>query len=339
MMYLYSWIIAVTTTLIACAGGSTPNTNQGRDSQSAGEGNAVAGDENDKPGKGKGISADDILGDDTSFLRAKYQVSLRTLGIDACKGEVIIRVKAKMSSGGADAAQLFEIKDGLVKCAGLGVFDVAEMLGSMQAQPVPSEVKQPVEVRDNVIGLKAMGSAVYEPARPMLPSFLAASPQELAALNVTRPVSMFDGNTQTTSNGVISIQTLGFGSWQPPNMARTFPKVLHFRTSTTGFNDADKISNMMADVLEFRISLDPIAILSIYFEGRASDYTNSLDKIDKEGKTSIGKLAKDNDGIKGAIKALGRFTKVKMQIDLIDQQNLDESDTTPVDDSEPIIGG
>lgn len=336
-MSIYSWIIAMTTTLAACAGGSSQPQEQNKDKKDS---NAIADvDADEKASKGQSISADDILGDDTSFLRAKYSLSLRTVGVNACKGEVVIRVKAKMSAEGTGAAQLFEINDGIVKCAGLGIFNVKEMLGSMEAQPTPSSIKQPVEVRDNVIGLKGMRNTIYEPARPMLPSFLAASPQELAMLNLTRAVNMVDGDTQQSSNGEITIQTLAFGPWQPPNLQRSFPKVLHFRTTTKGFEGADKISNLMADVLEFRISLDPIAILSIYFEGRASDYTSSLGKIDKDGKTSIGKMAKDNGGIIGAVSALARFTKVKMQIDLLDQQNLDETNTAPIDESEPIIGG
>jgi hypothetical protein len=53
---------------------------------------------------------------------------------------------------------------------------------------------------------------------------------------------------------------------------RPFPKTLDFETTTQGFDGVNKIINMLFDRMEFRISLDPLAIPYISFKGKVADF-------------------------------------------------------------------
>jgi hypothetical protein len=305
------------------------------------------------PEDGSTPSPDQLLGPDASFLRAKYGLSLRAAGINACLGEVLIAVKASPPKEGSGSSGLFEIQDGIVKCPGFGTFNLKEMLGAFQDQAPKPDVKNPVVVEDNVISMKVLQQGTYDPPRPLIPSFIAASADELKSLDVTKTVKLTDTKAGTESSGTVQVKTLSLDGWKPPKLDREFPRVLHFQVMNEGFSGADKIGNFIFDKMEFRISLDPIAILSISFDGRASDYTSALANLPagggdgKEG--ADGKEGggggleqilgggKDNP-LGGVISAFTKVIKIKLEMDLLDQQNLDETKTESTDSEGPVIG-
>lgn len=286
------------------------------------------------------MSADQILGRDASIVHAKYAITLRTAGVDACTGAVVIRVKAQAPpKTGDSSAGLFSIDDGIVKCPGVGTFDLKEMMGAFQDQSPPPDMSKAVDVTDHVIGLKALRDGRYDPPRPLLPSFLASEPDQLRTLDLKRSVTLTDTKTNTTATGEVQVKTLSLGEYKPEKMERTFPKVLHFQTTNTGFAEADKISNFIFDSMQFHISLAPLVILRIQFNGRASDYTGKLGELaNKKNSDPGGAAAPSIDpAFEGVIAAIGRFVKVQVEIDLIDQKNLDEKNSTS-QDAGPVIG-
>jgi hypothetical protein len=324
-----------------------------QDSGKAGAAGGEGAGANDPEEGGGQPAPDQLLGPDASFLRAKYGLSLRAAGINACLGEIIIRVKASPPKEGSGSSGLFEIQDGIVKCPGFGTFNLKEMLGAFQDQAPKPDVKNPVVVEDNVISMKVLQQGTYDPPRPLIPSFIAASPEELKGLDVTKTVKLTDSKANTESSGTVQVKTLGLDGWKPPKLDREFPRVLHFQVTNEGFSGADKIGNFIFDKMEFRISLDPIAILSISFDGKASDYTAALanlpagggdGKEGADGKEGGGGLeqilgggGKDNP-LGGVISAFTKVIKIKLEMDLLDQQNLDETKTEEPTSDGPVIG-
>ena len=292
------------------------------------------------------IDPADILTDKASLVKAKYGITLRAANVDACLGEVVIRVKAKAdiaSTSGDKSAGLFSIEEGIVKCPGIGIFNLKEMLGAFEDQSPPPDMSKAVDVSENVIGLRALRSGLYEPARPMMPSFLATKPDSLKTINVTRALTLTDAKTDAKTSGTVAVRTIALSEYKPPKMQRTFPKVLHFETKNTGFQDVDKVAHFLFESMEFHISLAPLAILRIKFAGRASDYSGQLDKVNPDstaaGSTPPGVMGggSANSGFGGVIDALGRFIRVEVELDLMQQQNLDDTNTAPQNDG-PVIG-
>ena len=176
----------------------------------------------------------------------------------------------------------------------------------------------------------------------MLPSFLATAPDVLRAIDVKRTVTLTDTKTNEKTTGDVEVKTLSLAEYKPVKMQRTFPKVLNFETTNSGFQGADKVAHFLFDSMQFHISLAPLAILRMQFQGRASDYTGQLDKLTSKGSgggsNPLGGLSGgDNNGLEGVIDAIGNVIKVQVELDLMQQQNLEDTNTPPEDDG-PVIG-
>lgn len=289
------------------------------------------------------------LPDDASLLKAKYQIVIEGAGVKACKGNVIVRIAANFEpKPDGSNAQLLQIPDGLVKCPAFGTFDLKEMLGSLGGAGEASEAsKNPLEIKDNLISIKGMGQSTYEPARPFMPSFLAASPEELKKFDVKREVSLTDAKEKTNAKGTVQVRTVSFGEgFQPPGVKRNFENVLYFEMLNDGFEGANKVTNFLFDRLAMRISLEPFAILSISFKGRASDLAEGAEGLGP-GAGGIGDILGGNKGPSadgsdfGAVaKSFAKLISISAELTLLDMQGIDESSQPAESVADgPSIGG
>jgi len=241
--------------------------------------NAEAGKNSELPlDAKKPVSPEDIIGKDASFLEAEYKFDITSLfGIGVCKGDIGLKLNANL--GKEATAAIFEIpKDkGIIDCGFLGgKINLADMLGAFSKEQIEM-VKDPIVVKNDVIRLKQLGFGLYSPPRPLLPSFIAAKKEKLETLSVTEAVTMTNQKDGSRSSGNITVRTLGMDqSYKPMRMERQFNKVLHFEVINEGFKDADKLSNMLFDRMEFKISLDPLAIVYVEFKGKVSDAMKAM---------------------------------------------------------------
>lgn len=296
------------------------------------------------PAVGADIHNEDIIGKDDKLLHATYDINVVSVGMPVCKGDIELQVAAMKS----DTAKLFDIPAGKVKCTLMGEIDLAATLGAFAGAET---VKDPMVVANDVISLKQVGLGVYSPARPMMPSFIASSKEALRNLNYSKTVTVTAADGKTAS-GTSLVHTLEFGaSYKPPRMSRTFNNVIHFEVINTGFNGVDKVTNMLFDRMEFRISLNPIAVLSIGFKGKAADYMAAAKNnpgLGGAGGGPLGGLTSGAGGIAGGglfgmiVQGLVKIIDVEMKMDLVTQDGLEkiseESEDSGGTDGETISG-
>lgn len=290
-------------------------------------------------------SAEELIGKDAAFLDADYKFDITSLfGIGVCKGDIGLKLNANM--GKKATAALFEIpKDkGVIDCGFLGgKINLAEMIGAFSKDQV-EQLKDPLVVKDNVISLKQLGAGRYEPARPLLPSFIATKKEKLASLNVTETVTMTNLKDGSTASGTVNVRTLGIDqSYKPLRMQRQFNNVLHFEVTNKGFQGADKLGNLLFDRMEFKISLDPLAILYVEFKGKVSDAMKAMGNGAGAGAGAGGAAGGLGGLAKGPlIGALTKVIDVKLKLDLISMKGLEDSDTAGEEGSDDLgeeIGG
>jgi hypothetical protein len=264
---------------------------------------------------------------DAKLLHATYDINVVSLGLPVCKGDIEMQINAALDK--SDSAQLFEIPSGKVKCTLMGEIDLAQTLGAFSSQG--DQVKDPMVVENDVIHMKQIGKGKYSPARPMLPSFIASSKKDLASLDYTKGVTITQEDGKTAS-GNVNVHTLAFGaSHQPPRMNRTFKNVLHFETVNTGFQGVDKVTNLLFDRMEFKISLSPISILYVSFKGKVADYQAAAQSSGIGGNSPLGGLAGGTGGFGGGglfgmiIQGLVKIIDVEMQMNLVKQEGLDKT--------------
>lgn len=264
----------------------------------------------------------DLIGKDASFLDATYDIAVTSLfGISVCKGDINLKFNAAMGEG--NTAEMFEIPKGDIDCGLAGKINLAEVLGAFGKQ---EQVKDPVVVKNNLINLKQLGGGTYHPPRPLLPSFIATKKEALAALNYTETTTLTSLKDGKKASGTVNVRTIGVDqSYKPVRMQRQFNKVLHFEVINKGFQDTDKFSNMLFDRMEFKISLDPIAVVYIEFKGKISDAL----KAAKENPGAAGGAggAGAAGGIGGLadgplIGALTKVIDVTIKLDLVKMKGL-----------------
>ncbi len=224
-------------------------------------GKAGAADADPTPDQGPDSDISEYV--EGKFITAHYSVKANVLGMGVCDGEVDIAIDPGL---GGTAGKLFDLQGGMT-CMGQEL-DFAKMLnGNDTGQPPVTEIS------DHVMGFKQLGPLLFEPARPFFPIFIATKKKDLRSLSVSRSLQMQNQATGEAGSGEVAINVTEFEmSYNPPAMVRTFKNSMRYNVTTSGFDTVkDKFSNMLFDRIEMVISLDPIAIPYILFQGKVND--------------------------------------------------------------------
>jgi hypothetical protein len=315
--------------------------------KTSGGGEAKSSDQEerpDDPGSSSSTDARDAIAPGSSLILANYYVTVKSLGIQQCTGGVQLKVNANM--GSADGGgKMLDIPEGKLSCALLGEIDLTQILGSAAGQ---SSTPPVVTVQNETIHLSAIGGGVFtqnpasDPGRPMFPSFIAGDPKKLAVLNYIKPltvISQAEGNK--TASGSVTLKMLYFNKlYESPHMKRKrpFPKTMAFETTTQGFDGVNKIINMLFDRMEFRISLDPLAITYISFKGKIADLGGGLGGL-LGGGGGAGGAGGLGGGLFGTIlQAMTKVISIEFEAHLVEQQGLSYK-TAEEEDNQEEIGG
>lgn len=256
--------------LCATTFGCSNSTSSGKESQLSGRLGAVSVPgqlpSNDDPSKANGLSGDlstAVVPDTVSLVNAEFKLTAKTLGIQACSGRMNMKVNAAVT--GTKTAQLFEVPAGGLDCGFLGKIDFAQILGAF-SQPPPAG-KETLVIANNVVSVSTLGDGNYSPARPLLPSFLAATPEEMAKLDyrqsditLTTPSGSDQGSVRVKMNSY----NQAFVSHET---GVAFKNVMDFTITNSGFNKLDKVSNFIFDEIRFKMNANPVSILSISLKG------------------------------------------------------------------------
>src|SRR5205823_6042326 len=102
--------------------------------------------------------------------------------------------KLNANFGKADQnAQMFEIPQGAIDCGLFGKIDLSQMLGAYGQKPpptVPDPVVTDADPNCPMIEFKELSAGLYNPPRPLLPSFIAGDKNALAKMHCTRSVTL-----------------------------------------------------------------------------------------------------------------------------------------------------
>lgn len=352
-------VFAAALTVTSC--GETAN----KQVKAGGGGNATANDGSDpslnNPQQNASIDQRDVIDPKAALISASYYVEVKSLGIKACTGEVKLKVNANMgNANAANGAALLEIPEGSLDCGMLGPIDLTQILGSAAGA---STVQPVMTVKNDVLHVSAIGAGVYsqdpakDPGRPMFPSFIAGNKSSLENLNYTKQltvISTMEGNKQ--AQGSVTLKMLYFNKlYESPHMKqkRPFPKTLDFEATTQGFEGINKILNMLFDRMEFRISLDPLAVPYISFKGKIADMMAAMPAGGAGGAGGIGGGLGGLLGGAGAgggagglggglfgtlIKGLTKVISIEFEAHLVDQEGLSYK-TVEEEDNHEEIGG
>jgi hypothetical protein len=253
------------------------------------------------------------LDPNASLVDATYRMNVTSLlGIEVCKGDIQIKINPAFDKQSTN--KIFDIPEGVLSCGMLGQINLAQALGAFNSVKPPDLLNgaEPVEVKDHVLRVKQLGYGLYNPARPLLPTFLSATPEELRRIQASSAVTLQDTKAGKTAQGNVALKVTTTGGVETPELiGKKFRKIMVFEVLNTGFDGVDKLSNFLFEKMEFKVSLQPLAILSIYFEGRISDVAGSM---------GGGGAVLPQGPI---ISALTKVIKVKMKADLISMEGLD----------------
>jgi hypothetical protein len=263
-----AWLAAILISLTACGGDvSRVETDIGHTSDAV--------ERTEGSDKKSGVKADDpadlIAGQ--SLIDAKYKVTVHVMGIGTCDGEANLKLNANFGKGtDAAAAQLLELS-GTLNCPLLGCqMDLAQMVGGAAGAPPGASESDPLVVKDSVMHLKQLGLSKFSPPRPFFPAFLSARREDLDGLYRSVELRATDLTDGTSGEGSVTLKMLGFGeSYDAKAMGRTFSDSMTFELKTEGFDGMNKIKAVLFDRLEFALSVKPLALLHIAFEGPVSD--------------------------------------------------------------------
>ncbi len=222
-----------------------------------------------------------LVPENIQFLKANYQINAKALGFKMCDGAIALEVNVAAKAG--NTPNLLKIPEGRLKCALVGEIDLAKLVSGFAATPPPGQ--NPVEIKDNVISLSVLGSGSYSPARPFLPAFVSATPDQLRSINLTRALTLTDQKLNKTSQGSANLRVLEVGAtYKSEQLAGKplFKNVLIFELKHSGFDDALIMNNMLWDRFKMWISLEPFAILRIEMDATVQD------AIDASGNPAAG---------------------------------------------------
>jgi hypothetical protein len=266
---------------------------------------------------------------DAAFLDADFKIEVKVLGAAICDGSIKIKINAAI--GAKNSAKLFEVPSGIVDCT-VYKFDLAEILGSITSEKPKIDVKDPLVVKDGIIAMKALGNGLYEPPRPLFPSFLAEERETLQKLDKRVSLRLTDKAENKSADGSVHLKMTALGAaYTAPAMQRSFPDTMQFELGIEGFDGVNKVGNFIFERMAFVMSLNPIALLHLEFAGPASDLAS--------GAAAAGiDIPKDDAGIvDGLINVIGGLVDVEVTLDLVKMENLGK--TPDPDDKGPVIGG
>jgi hypothetical protein len=257
------------------------------------------------------------IGPDVSLVDAVYHLNATSLlGIKVCEGDVKVKINPVFNQ--VNTNKIFDIPEGILNCGLIGKINLGEAFGAFASGTPPQllpEGVEAVEVKDKVLRLRQLGYGLYTPSRPLLPSFLNVTANELPSIGATVGISLKDTKDGKSGSGTVSLKMLSTGGVVDSERAhRKFKKVLKFEVLNQGFDGVDKLTNFLFEKMEFTISLEPLAITSIYFEGRVSEFRGAL------GGGGVSSDVKNG----GIIGALTKAIKVKIQADLVSMEGLDK---------------
>ena len=265
------------------------------------------------------------------YLDAKYKIRAGIVtgngggtnsdSAQVCDGDVTLQVNKKF---GTDGNGLLKIPAASINCALVGKIDLQKALGAL-TDSLGGSAKNPFITADDVLSIPELGPGKYTPPRPVLPSLLASSKVALRSLNMVRGVTVATGNQ--TGTGTVSVTTLSFDRpYDIKDMNLTIPNVQTFTVVNTGFDNVDKAANMIFDRLTMRVSINPPAIASVSVQGSLS----LLLAASNSGGTPQTNNAL-NDMLKNATNGLAGLVKIKIDLDLSEQEDLSEAISKELD--------
>ena len=271
------------------------------------------------------------------LISARYQLSVKALGISICNGTVEMSINA--SIGSQTTSSLLSLPVATVKCPILGELNVAALLGAL-SKPAPPDV---LSVKDGVMRLKSLGNTNFDPPHMLMPSFIAENRSKLASLNLTQNESV--NANGLSGSGTSSLQTLEIlPSVSVPGVDMEFKDVIHFQVKNSFQTPEtfDKASSMLFDNVEFKISLNPISVIAIRFDGKAADLLVAAEEnksaLSSRYQKSIELVQKlQNSKLFGGLTNLitGKLN-IRMDLALTAQDGLDKSASSDIGES---IGG
>ena len=246
------------------------STSSGRDSQLRGRLGAasVSGQlaSNDETSNTNGLSnapSTAVVPETVNLVNSEFKLTAKTLGIQACSGRMNMKVNAAVT--GTKTTQLFEVPAGGLDCGFLGKIDLAQILGAF-SQPPPAG-KETLIIANNVVSVSTLGDGNYSPARPLLPSFLAATSEDMAKLDyrqsditLTTPSGSDHGSVRVKMNSYKQ-------AFMSHETGLEFKNVMDFTITNSGFDKLDKVSNFIFDEIRFKMNANPVSILSISLKG------------------------------------------------------------------------
>lgn len=290
------------------------------------------------------VGIDGLIPEGQSLMNATYFITAGTGALSLCSGNVNLKINSGIIQ--ANSTKIFEFPEASMNCALIGKLDLTALLAGFSTAANPE-----MEVIDDVIHVKRLGKGWYDPSRPFIPSFIAASRSKLNSLNYSRDIIVNDEEKKISDKGTVVIRSLGYPlAFKPPRMQREFKKVLDFEVRMTGFNgQIDKPMHMIFDFIRFRMSLDPIAILSIEMRGSLKALADAGRNNPAIRNTSMGQLLGIiPDPNAPNTTALGRLVggfanlfmqviKVDLKMNLVSQDGLKDS-VEAAEEDEEIFG-
>ncbi len=300
------------------------------ESKSADQQADLDSNEHDPEAKGKRGKEQKVEGG--SLIKSKFALDVKALGGSLCAGEVEIRVNAAITKN--DNVSLMQIPSARMKCKLIGEMDLGLLLKGLTEGGGDG-----IRVNDGIIQMASLGAGTFTPPHLFMPSFIASSRDAIESMNAEQDetVKTKDGKAAA---GHTKIETLSFNdSFTSEKMGRTFKDVIHFRVTNTGYEGIERMESMLFNVMEFKISLNPLAILSIRFLTQADDILVAGARAKLPG--TAGKLIEFEQKAENWI-LIGNFlkkttkkTEVDLTMELIEQADLDKNKTI---DDEEVIG-
>jgi len=303
------------------------------------------------------VQSSDPLNSQMTLVDAYYDMKVTSLlGITVCQGRAHVKVNIALKATDQNF-QLFQIPEGMLDCGIIGrQINLAEVLGAFSGAQ-PPDVQDPIVVQNNLIAVKVIGYGLYTPPRPMMPSFISSTLDALRSLDQTVSVHVNDTRENKQSDGQVHVKTLAVGdTYKPVAMQRTFKDVLSFEVQNTGFNGVNKVPNALFDRMAFKISLNPMAVLNISFDGSVSDFMaadpqqgqttsgSTTGTATTSSPTTGGSTSGNNilTGVLGQLilGAVTKIIKVHVDMDLVKMSGLDDQAGAGADDDpQESIGG
>lgn len=232
-----------------------------------------------------------------------------------CDGDIALQVNKRF---GTDGNTLLKIPEAAINCALVGKIDLQKALGAL-SDGLRGTPKNPFVTADDVLAIPTLGPGTYTPPRPVLPSLLASSKEALRTLNLVRGITL--ATDKGTGTGIVSVTTL---SYDRPHTIKdinvTLPHVHTFTVVNTGFDNVDKAANMIFDRLTMRVSINPPAITSVSVQGSLSLLLAAAN-ANGTPQTSSGV----DNLVKSAASGLAGLVKIKIDLDLTEQEGLGEA--------------